>query len=235
MSLSRYSKDLLNQYKKIPLVGLIHRELNNIVLAPCIPQKVFLNLDTDKKAISGYFLNDNLEFIADCSEIELEEINALLKRNFVPRLANISGDDENKSSHQFLFDQQCQSTRQSEWGGFSVTVEDLGKLTYSFVSGSFNSLPGKRVQGAELAEVYQYIVKELINDLLLKPSQEKSSLTKSTVNMDTNPLNVITKSSFYSPSKGHSNQKEKKPKKEHQLEELINPSEKKRKVVRVLF
>lgn len=69
----------------------------------------------------------------------------------MPRLAN-APDGEQVSAHQFLFSQKCGSTSQSSWGGFSLKLDSsTSRLEFSFVSGAFNSSPGKRVKGAELS------------------------------------------------------------------------------------
>ncbi|HBB52411.1 MAG TPA: hypothetical protein DCZ80_00740 [Legionellales bacterium] len=147
MPLSKEEKKLFLMHQDKPLVGLIHKETKEIVLAPCITPKVCLNFNPDGKAISGTYMEDQ----NDIQMEELEKFNDLIQKGYVPRLAYISEFIE-KSAHEFLFEQKCSSTRKSEWGGFAVQVNSSGSLEYQFVSGAFNSPKGKRVKGALLSE-----------------------------------------------------------------------------------
>ncbi|HBI22222.1 MAG TPA: hypothetical protein DDY37_06540 [Legionella sp.] len=141
-----------NRHK--PIVGLIHKETKAIVLAPCIPEKVSLELDETGLASSGTFIMDDA-IDADA----LEKVNALLKQGHVPRIAcNCTSPFEEISAHQFLFKRKCPATRPSEWGGFTLAVDASNRLEHTFVSGAFNSPPGKRIQGALLSP-------ELINEV----------------------------------------------------------------------
>jgi len=50
-------------------------------------------------------------------------LNALLKTGYMPRLAQSSEFDK-KSSHEFLFEQKCKSTRKSDWGEKRAKILD---------------------------------------------------------------------------------------------------------------
>jgi len=164
MPLSESEKSFFLMHKNKPLVGLIHKETKNIVLAACIPPKVFLNFDSEGQAVYGVFAENKNNITPD----ELKKINGLIKNGHVPRLAYIS-DFTEKSAHEFLFEQKCQSTKKSEWGGFAVSVNSSGVLEHQFVSGAFNSTQGKRKRGALLSE-----------DLISEVIQQFSDLMPST-------------------------------------------------------
>lgn len=185
MPLRKEEKDLFLLHKGKPIVGLIHKNKRDIVFAACVPQKVSIDLNEKGEAKSGYVVADALSISSDLTEVQLEELNALLKQNHVPRLAYPHGSFyEAKSAHEFLFEQKCQTTKRSEWGGFCITLDDSGKLNYSFASGAFNSEPGQRTKGAELSEELIIEVKNqianLVNELNLtvlptSPIKESSS------------------------------------------------------------
>jgi hypothetical protein len=164
MPLSEAEKSFFLMHKDKPLVGLIHKETKNIVLAACIPPKVFLNFDSEGQAVSGFFMENKNKIDID----DLQRFNDLIKNAHVPRLACISEFSE-KSAHEFLFEQKCQYTKKSEWGGFAVSVNSSGVLEHQFVSGAFNSTQGKRKRGALLSE-----------DLISEVIQQFSDLMPST-------------------------------------------------------
>ena len=112
---------------------------------------------------------------------ELEIFNDLIKNAHVPRLAYISEFTE-KSAHEFLFDQKCQSTKKSEWGGFAVSVNSSGALEHQFVSGAFNSPKGKRIKGALLSEDLISEVIQQFSDLM--PSAPHASVSELTALAD---------------------------------------------------
>ena len=190
MPLNEQSKDLLFSNKGKPIVGLIHKEKKTIVLAPCIPQKIYLDLNDAGEALSGMFISDNDVAARPINEDELNYFNSLLKLNHVPRLAGTSNFDH-KSSHEFLFEQKCNSTKQSEWGGFSVTLDFSGKLSYTFVSGAFNSPLGERIKGAELAQDLIYEVIKQISDVVIAPTDTAIASSSS----------PVKQSSFVTPEK----------------------------------
>jgi hypothetical protein len=149
MPLNIETKNLFFSLQNTPFVGLINKETKHIVLAPCIPQKVRLRLNETGKVTSGMFINDNFLGTLAVNEAELNGMRILLEQNYVPRL--MASDWDEKSSHECLFEQQCQSTKRSEWGGFGITLDALGTLNYTFVSGAFNSPSKKREKGALLS------------------------------------------------------------------------------------
>lgn len=153
MPLTSTQKEWVLSNRNKPIVGLIHKTTSNIVFALCIPEKVCIELNAEGQAISGYFMaSPSVETPTAMNQADLIEVNALLEQGYVPRLAYTPASPfEPKSSHQFLFEQQCQATRTSEWGGFALVVNHLDQLAYTFCSGAFNSPPGKRTQGAELS------------------------------------------------------------------------------------
>lgn len=163
MPLSEQAKEIFFSNQGKPIVGLIHKKTKIIVLAPCIPERVNLMLNDAGEAESGIFISDSYVKGQPISENQLTRFNLLLKKGHLPRLAS-SPTIDNRSSHQFLFDQQCQSTKPFEWGGFTVILDCSGRLNYIFVSGAFNSPPGKRITGAELSD-------ELIDDVITQMSQ----------------------------------------------------------------
>ena len=149
MRLSDEAKALFLLNKGMPIVGLIHKETKLIVLALCIPKKVSLDLNDEGEATSGRFISDNCVM----NKEDLDEVNALLKQGYVPRIAyTASSPFDEISAHQFLFKQKCESTKKSDWGGFALTLNSTEQLDYTFVSGAFNSPPGKRVQGSKLSQ-----------------------------------------------------------------------------------
>lgn len=170
MPLDAKARELFREHKGIPLVGLINKKTGQIILAPCIPKKVNLTLDEAGKAISGYFMNDDFSKIRDCNVSELEEINSLLQKQYVPRLADTPYLSQ-KSSHQFLLEQHNLWDK-SDWGGFAVTLRPTGELEYAFASGAFNSPPGVRIKGALLDSNLQDLVKQQINDYHSELQQE---------------------------------------------------------------
>lgn len=149
MPLNIEAKNLFFSLPNTPFVGLIHKETKHIVLAPCIHQKVMLRLNEAGKVTSGMFINDNFLGTQAVNEAELNGMQILLDKNYVPRL--MVSDWDEKSSHECLFEQQCQSTIRSEWGGFGITLDTFGTLSYTFVSGAFNSPSKKREKGAVLS------------------------------------------------------------------------------------
>lgn len=151
MPLNSETKNLFFSLPNTPFVGLIHKETKHIVLAPCIPQKVRLTLNQEDKVSSGTFIDDNFQATRAINDEELNNIRLLLEKNYVPRIIQTPSGWDEKSSHECLFEQQCQSTRRSEWGGFGITLDALGTLNYTFVSGAFNSLSNKREKGALLS------------------------------------------------------------------------------------
>ena len=171
MPLSESEKNLFLMHKDKPLVGLIHKETKNIVLAACIPPKVCLKLDSEGQALEGFFMENKNKINMD----ELERLNDLIKNAHVPRLAYISEFTE-KSAHEFLFEQKCQFTKKSEWGGFAVSVNSSGALEHQFVSGAFNSPKGKRQRGALLSEDLISEVIQQFSDLM--PSASHASVSE---------------------------------------------------------
>lgn len=170
MPISNEEKELFLSHKGQPIVGLIHKENNTIVFAPCIPQKVRLQLDENGNAISGTLMRDNLENMTATNDndndesLDLNYINSLLKQNYVPRIVDMLHDatSDVKSAHEFLFEQKCGLTNKSEWGGFALTLNALNELEYEFSSGAFNSgASSKRIQGAQLSsELIKQVIKE---------------------------------------------------------------------------
>ncbi|MDF1684373.1 MAG: hypothetical protein P1U36_06910 [Legionellaceae bacterium] len=158
MPLHSDEKNLVFSHIGKPMVGLIHKHDSTIVLAPCISQKVSLDLNEKGEAKSGTRMSDNVAI----NNEYLDDINALLRQNHVPRLAcTFSSPFEEKSSHEFLFKQKCGGTYHSEWGGFALTLDASGEIEYAFVSGAFNSnQPGKRIKGASLSQELIHKVKQ---------------------------------------------------------------------------
>ena len=170
MRLSDEAKALFLLNKGMPIVGLIHKETKLIVLALCIPKKVSLDLNDEGEATSGRFISDNCVM----NKKDLDEVNALLKQGYVPRIAyTASSQFDEISAHQFLFKQKCESTKKSDWGGFALTLNSTEQLDYTFVSGAFNSPPGKRLQGSKLSQ-------ELIHEVI-KQTAELGFEPKNTV------------------------------------------------------
>jgi hypothetical protein len=167
MPLSNEAKDCFFSHQGIPLVGLIHRNTKDIVFAPCIPQKVNLTLNPEGEVVSGMFIDDLGEEYQDVTAEDLTRFNQLLKIGYVPRLASVSAFDV-RSSHEFLFEQQCKFTKQAEWGGFSVIRDSSSELNYAFASGAFNSLSQskKRQKGAQLSEDLIVDVKKQMTELV---------------------------------------------------------------------
>jgi hypothetical protein len=172
MPLTEESKNLFIAHKGTPIVGLINKTTYDIVLAPCIPQKVRLNLNSLRQAVSGKILNYKCEEVKDINEIELVKCNQLLDNGYLPRLAyEPPREDEVKSAHEFLFERQSIDKTKSQWGGFALTVDVLDKVEYTFASGAFNSKPGKRTRGAELSENLVAEVKKQISDFGYSPKR----------------------------------------------------------------
>jgi hypothetical protein len=150
MPIDSVEKELVCSHKDNPMVGLIHKQNSTIVFAPCIPQKVSLQLNKEGAAQSGIHMSDGTAI----NDEQLGDINVLLKQNYVPRMAvTCTSPYDDKSAHQLLFKQKCGQTRVSEWGGFALTLDASDRLEYTFVSGAFNSdRPGKRIKGASLSQ-----------------------------------------------------------------------------------
>ena len=152
MQLSDKAKNTFFSNLGKPVVGLIHTETNEIVLGACIPEKVSLQLNSNGEATSGTYITGGDSENNTLTAEQLERVNALLEQKHVPRAAYTStSPDEKKTSHQFLYKQECQLTSPSKWRGFTLQVDASGRLNYTFVSGSFNSLRGTRKRGAELS------------------------------------------------------------------------------------
>ena len=188
MPLSEQTKELFFSNRGKPIVGLINKKTETIVLAPCITEKVNLNLNDEGEAESGIFITNSFVEGRPINAEQLKQFNLLLKNGHVPRLAKSPSIDD-RSSHQFLFEQQCKSTKSSEWGGFTVTLECSGKLIYSFVSGAFNSPPGKRIKGAELSQ-------DLIDKVETQMSECLTELTDLEQQTDTVSLSKDGDASF---------------------------------------
>lgn len=165
MPLNKHEKKIFLIHKGKPIVGLIHKETKQIVLAPCIPSKVFLKLTDTQEAESGSFLEDDFSVIRALNPEELVKINGLLKEGHVPRLA-FHPSFHDVSSHELLFIQKCNTSKRSDWGGFAFKVNPLNDLEFEFVSGAFNSPKGTRIKGAKLAEDLIDDVIEQITNLL---------------------------------------------------------------------
>ncbi|MDF1827834.1 MAG: hypothetical protein P1U39_06100 [Legionellaceae bacterium] len=167
MPIDTIEKELVCSHKGKPMVGLIHKQNSKIVFAPCIPQKVSLELDENGAAQSGTHMSDGTAINGK----QLGDINALLEQNHVPRMAvTCTSPDDDKSSHQLLFKQKCRQTRPSEWGGFALRLNDSNKIEYAFVSGAFNSGPGKRIKGACLSQdLIDKVVQE--TTVLVEPAE----------------------------------------------------------------
>ena len=167
MELSDEAKALCGLYKAVPIVGLIHKKTKMIVLAPCMPQKVILELNEAGEASSGVFKKDR----SLLSSPQVAECNALLKKGYLPRVVYRPNSElEEISSHQLLFQQKCALTASSDWGGFTLTFDSLEQqYYYTFVSGAFNSPGGKREQGARLSPELQTEVMRQTAVLVDKP------------------------------------------------------------------
>ena len=195
MPLSQQAKDLLFTNRGKPIVGLIHKKTNEIVLAPCIPEKIYIELDSEGQAIAGDFLNDDGGKDRSIANNELNHINALLKTGHVPRLAKSSKFEDKKSSHEFLFDQASNTTSRQEWGGFTVTLDFSGIPNYTFVSGAFNSRPGKRMKGAELNQILIEAVKTQISGAVNQPKNTETAQIKNFICVTPEKKRQCTKSS----------------------------------------
>ncbi|AUH71210.1 hypothetical protein CAB17_03390 [Legionella sainthelensi] len=168
--LSKHAKEMFTKHKGTTLVGLINKTTKEIILAPCIEPKVYLQINEKGEVRGGYWLDpglgDNLtppkEKVKELGLLltrrDLDKINSLLGQNFVPRF--VAKKKELISSHEYLFNQQCKSTKKPDWGGFSVMLDTSGKLNYSFSSSSFNSPPGRKVKRAQLSTDLQDEVKK---------------------------------------------------------------------------
>ena len=172
MELSDEAKVLCVVYKAVPIVGLIHKETKSIVLAPCMLQKVILELNDAGEAISGCLKG----YDSSLSDNELADCNALLKKGYVPRVVYAPKEPfEEISAHQLLFQEKCQSTASSDWGGFTLTFDSSGQqCDYTFVSGAFNSPRGKREQGAILCRELQLEVRRQTAVLMDKPQDTQA-------------------------------------------------------------
>ncbi len=155
-------KHVLENYKDIPLVGLINKKTNEIILAPCIPDKISVLLGENGKVrkifrIGNRDLNDTSEEITGEARIEYER---LLNEGFVPRV-QYDASGQLKSAHELLFALN-RSGSKSDWGGFAVTYSSKSgsQLKYTFASGGFNSQPNQRSRGALLSADLQAKVQE---------------------------------------------------------------------------
>ena len=154
-----------------------------IVLAPCIPKKVSLVLNPAGEAIAAAYVKDDNSDIADSTvhQDELNQINDLLKDGHVPRLAYyVEGPSslfDEKSSHEMLFEDQCESTSKADWGGFALSLNPSGEVQFMFSSGAFNTPAGerKRKRGAQLASELRDEVMRQIDGLSPLPSHEDTN------------------------------------------------------------
>lgn len=179
MPLSQQAKDLLFKNRGKPIVGLIHKTTNEIVLAPCIPDKIYIQLDSKEQAIAGVFLKDDGTEGRSIASDELNRINALLETGHVPRFAQSPNLEDIKSSHEFLFEQTSNTKSRQDWGGFTVTLDCSGTLSYNFVSGAFNSpAGGKRMKGAEMKQELINQVVEQISTVVMKPKTNEATQSK---------------------------------------------------------
>ena len=126
-------KAFVLSHKDKPIVGLIHKDSKEIILAPCIPKKVCLYLNDAGEASGGYLMKDG----SAIDSAQLDEFNALLKKNHLPRLARIGSSIKEISAHEFLFTQKGGSTERSQWGGFTLELTSSDELKYTFASGCF--------------------------------------------------------------------------------------------------
>jgi hypothetical protein len=174
MPVHHETKALFFSLPNTPFVGLINERTHQVVLAPCIPQKVCLILNEEQEVISGGELDDLLKKTRDIEADELDELKRLFGLNYLPRLLVVPESDEALSAHELLFEQQCKPTNKFEWGGFALTLDASGTLNYTFSSGAFNSPRGrKRIKGASLsAELVTEILKQT-EDLVLEPGKIK--------------------------------------------------------------
>jgi hypothetical protein len=155
MPIGEDEKNLIFANRTKPMVGLIHKVTRDMVFAPCIPQKVSLELNALGLGEAGTYLDENLKVIRAITPTELGIMNTLLSEGHVPRLGWKNILDE-KSAHEFLYEQKCKTTKRSEWGGFALTLDAADRFEYQFSSGAFNSPPGhRRVKGAQLSEELQ--------------------------------------------------------------------------------
>lgn len=162
MPLNQKAKQVFEKYRETPLVGLFNIKTKEIVLAPCITEKVNITIDENDRVISGYFIDMNWDKIRDCDHEELEKISDQLKQGYMPRfIQSASLLFNKKSSHDLLFEQE-KLEMQSDWRGFTLNRDQSGNIDYKFISGSFNSQPGHRTPGATLDKDLQ---KQIINEI----------------------------------------------------------------------
>ena len=115
--MSRFDQNnVLEKYKDIPLVGLINKKTKEIILAPCIPDKISVYLYGNGKVrkifrIGDRNLSDTSEEITGEARIEYER---LLNEGFVPRVQYDSS-GQLKSAHELLFALN-RSDSKSDWG-----------------------------------------------------------------------------------------------------------------------
>jgi hypothetical protein len=179
MPVNHESKALFLSLPNTPFVGLIHKETKEIVLSPCIAQKVSLTLNEAQEVSEGTFINNNLEPTGRIGGSQLEQVKHLFQQGYLPRLLATS-EWNSQSAHELLFEKKCQSTRKYEWGGFAMTLDAEGILNYAFVSGAFNSLSGKRKKGSALSD-------ELIGEVMRKTKDIASGIRESRIIASTAP------------------------------------------------
>ena len=147
-------QQLLQEQIGVPFVGLINKITGEIVLGPCISQKVNLIYDSeDNSQIYRVNILDkklNTKTILEAPE-EISPYQMLLKKGYLPRkLSNDCG--QFKSAHELLFEKR-NLVHKAAWGGFAITLSSLpeNKTIFTFGSGSFNTAHNEgRIQGAPL-------------------------------------------------------------------------------------
>ncbi len=196
MPISEDEKNLIFANREKPMVGLIHKVTRDMVFSPCIPQKVSLELNALGLAEAGTYLDENLKVIRAITPTELGVMNTLLSEGHVPRLGWKNILDE-KSAHEFLYEQKCKTTKRSEWGGFALTLDATDRFEYQFSSGAFNSPPGhRRVKGAQLSEELQG---EVIRETAALVGQTISAAVQNPLSPAENEGNPADERAFATP------------------------------------
>ena len=176
--INRNTKQVLKQHEKdnLPLVGVYNIKTGEIILHPCIRDRVWLVKDNkSKKYIKGWIIDNHFNHVKTLAQATIDEYN---KKRHAPRLySTIEFEDDYRSAHEYMLEEMHEKNNAASYRGFTVTL--TSPITFDWTSGSLNSPRDKasrlkeRIRGAKISEEVQTKVREKISTLIAEMDFEQ--------------------------------------------------------------